>query len=367
MIDIKENGVIIATKQDIITNKLHAILEKVPIRVLHTVKNVDNLIPLIKQNRPDIILLDVMFLEENEQLLTDIVIIFNIPLIILSSGSVHHTARTVSAITNGASDFILYDKIDNLYYQEEIINKISHVASSLQENQIKQRIIKQKKTDHIELKQPIVWHTTLPKTKQITPQTTKYNFSYIVAIGTSTGGPKALQTVLSSLPKNFPAPIVIVQHMPSGFTKSLADRLNNLCNIEVKEATDGEQLKPGTAYIAPGNYHMTVTNQLSISTFVGEERGGHRPSVNTLFESVAELSGLNKIAIILTGMGKDGAVGVRKIKEQDERAVVIVESEETAIINGMPKAALQTGYVTEVVRLERIGERIIHYILKRGN
>ena len=360
MIDIKERGVVIATKMDVITNKLEALLAQVPIRVDKTVTTKQEIVPILKKYRPNAILLDVTFIEENDPLITEIVMILNIPLIILSSGSVHHTARTVNAITHGASDFILYDNMDTPYYQEEIINKILHVVSSQKVSNKDTKISREEKNAKDGIN-----HSFIRSKKK--PFPTNIGFKSIVAIGTSTGGPKALQTVLSSLPKNFPAPIVIVQHMPSGFTKSLADRLNNICQIRVKEATDGEKLIPGTAYIAPGNYHMIVNQHYSISTFIGEERGGHRPSVNTLFESIAELTNVNKVAVILTGMGKDGAQGVKKMKENDSNTVVIVESEETAIINGMPKATLHTGYVSEVVRLENIGERIIHYIMKRGN
>lgn len=359
MIDIKEIGVVIATTADLIADKLKAIVEPLPIIVKKVPHNKEQMIDQIKRTKPDVVLLDVALIEEDDEIITEIVMLLNIPLIILSSGTVHHTAKTVNAITNGASDFILYDNLDSPYYQDEVINKILHVAASLTVNGQKKSTIQLEKNR--EQKPP----RTMKRKKKASIGV-KLPFDSIVAIGTSTGGPKALQFVLSSLPKTFPAPIVIVQHMPSGFTKSLADRLDNICRIRVKEAVDGEKLKPATAYIAPGNYHMIVNRQYEITTFIGAERGGHRPSVNTLFESVAELEEVNKLAIILTGMGKDGAIGVRKMKEKDKDTIVIVESEETAVIHGMPKAAIQTGCVTEVVRLEHIGERIIHHIMKRG-
>src|SRR5699024_3450206 len=162
----------------------------------------------------------------------------------------------------------------------------------------------------------------------------------------------------------FPAPIVIVQHMPAGFTKSLAKRLDDICQISVKEATNNEKLQQGTAYIAPGDYHMIINESYETIIFTDDARDGHRPSVNLLFESLAKLRHINKIAVILTGMGKDGATGVMKMKKEDYQTVVIIESEETAIVHGMPSATLKTGYVTEVARLDEIGETIIKYTRK---
>lgn len=360
MSEIKEIDVMIIANSTLITNKLKQIIENSGINVTVLQIGENNLIPSLKEKKPDVVLVDVSFINKEEQLINEIVMILNIPLIILSSASVHDTAKTVYAITNGASDFILRDRLNIPYYQEEIVNKIFNVASSLTIKRKMKRHGLEKGTKQQDVKKTLRENVHNKKTS-------KKLFEQIIAIGTSTGGPKALQIVLSKLPKNFPAPIVIVQHMPSGFTKSLAERLNNLCQINVKEAVDGEQLKPGTAYIAPGNYHMAVNNNLEISIYRGRERDGHRPSVNILFESIAKLHDVRKVAVILTGMGKDGATGVKKMKESDEATIIIVESEETAIINGMPRATLETGYVTEVTRLENIGDTIVHYIMKRGN
>lgn len=361
MIVITDINIVIIANQTLNTNKLSRIIEQSGINISAVETDVQKLSLFIEQFKPNLILLDVTYINNDKNIIDEIVIEHNLPLIMLSSRSIHDTAKTVYAITNGASDFILYDQLNMPYYKKEVAKKIKNVFSSVSTKKKLKRSsdkpLAEKK--EVSLKQ---------KSKSAKKQNVKpRQFNKIVAIGTSTGGPKALQTVLGKIPKNFPAPIVIVQHMPSGFTKSLAERLDNICNIKVKEAIDGEALQPGTAYIAPGNYHMIVNESFETTVYKDRERDGHRPSVNILFESIAKLPDVSKVAVILTGMGKDGAIGVTAMKKEDQNTVVIVESEETAIIHGMPRATLKTGYVTEVIRLENIGESIIHYIMKRGN
>lgn len=348
------------------TNELKQLVEQMGLRVSVTKKALTNIPAYITDKEPKLILLDVAFVREKKFIIEQITYECNRPIIVLSSQSVHDTADTVYAITNGAQDFILCDQLIKVPYKKKVTKKIQnvlHITSSKSKRR-KARIAHHERLKANEkrrtLKDKPLKHDK--KLKEIKPE-----FNYIVAIGTSTGGPKALQAVLNKLPRNFPAPIVIVQHMPSGFTKSLAKRLDHVCNIHVKEAVDGERLRSATAYIAPGNYHMAINDQLEISVYKAKERDGHRPSVNILFESIAELTNLQKLILILTGMGKDGAKGIRKIKEHDEDAVILVESIETAIIHGMPRAVLETGYVSEELRLETIGDTIIQYIMKRGN
>src|SRR5699024_3939177 len=187
----------------------------------------------------------------------------------------------------------------------------------------------------------------------------------IVAIGTSTGGPRALETLVRNLPKDFAVPILIVQHMPATFTKSLAERLNRLNRMKVKEAIHEEVVEGGTIYIAPGNYHMEVKkkhHQLVIHIHQHKVPSTHRPSVDVVFNSVATLRGMNKIAVVLTGMGKDGAQGIRKMKQLDEHTIVIVESKETAVVDGMTTAAIETNYATEIVRIEEVSDVIKKYV-----
>lgn len=186
----------------------------------------------------------------------------------------------------------------------------------------------------------------------------------LILIGTSTGGPGALQKVLTKLPKDIGAPILIVQHMPSGFTASLANRLNSLSEIVVKEAEHGEVLQPGTAYIAPGGRQLRI--KVSGETLLAQlqepaERCIYCPSVDVLFESAASLDGYGKIAVIMTGMGSDGAKGLQLLKKTGS-IKVIAQSQESCIVFGMPKAAIATGLVDDIESVENIAEIILKYV-----
>lgn len=186
---------------------------------------------------------------------------------------------------------------------------------------------------------------------------TKDSLQKIVCIGTSTGGPRALYSVLPLLSGEIKAPVLIVQHMPKGFTKSLASRLNELSKIMVKEAEDGETLHNGTAYIAPGGFHLTALQHrggLVARLDKTPSINGHCPSVDNLFDSVSKLPQLyERIAVIMTGMGTDGTKGILNLKKCTQ-SIVIAESEETCVVFGMPKSAISTGMVDEVMPLHDI-------------
>ncbi|NOY52689.1 MAG: chemotaxis response regulator protein-glutamate methylesterase [Deltaproteobacteria bacterium] len=182
----------------------------------------------------------------------------------------------------------------------------------------------------------------------------------LVAIGASTGGPPALQSILSHLPGNFPVPIVVVQHMPASFTGLFAERLNAFCALEIKEAANGDRVRPGRALIAPGGRNMRFVKgkkgvRVQIDTPSPLDK--YIPSVDVLMQSSAELFHKKTLGILLTGMGDDGKIGMRAIKEQKGRT--IAESEETAVIFGMPAEAIREGVVDSVVALNQISESIL--------
>lgn len=190
-------------------------------------------------------------------------------------------------------------------------------------------------------------------------------FTDLVAIGTSTGGPKALKVVLEQIPGHFPAPIVIVQHMPANFTKSLAQRLNSLCAINVVEGEEGMVLSRGTAYVAPGGYHMavvpSVNGQYKISLTKQELRNGHRPSVDVLYESILPLTTLKRHAVLLTGMGNDGAKAMKQLYDSGVTST-IAESEETCVVYGMPRSAIEKDCVNYVLPLHAIGSKLVQVV-----
>jgi two-component system chemotaxis response regulator CheB len=184
----------------------------------------------------------------------------------------------------------------------------------------------------------------------------------IIAIGASTGGTEALRQVLMSLPAMMPG-IMIVQHMPAKFTKSFADRLNQVCRIRVKEAEDGDSVVPGQALIAPGNFHM-VMRRSGARYYVNIKSGPlvchQRPAVDVLFNSVAGYGGANVIGVILTGMGRDGAQGMLKMKEAG--AKTIAQDEKSCVVFGMPKEAIAGGGVDKIVPLEKISQSILDMV-----
>ncbi len=186
----------------------------------------------------------------------------------------------------------------------------------------------------------------------------------LVAIGTSTGGPQALQNVVTRLPGDLPCGVVVVQHMPMGFTKALAERLDSISAIAVKEAEDNDIIQPGHVYIAPGNYHMRVKQDGAVRKIALSQEppvGNHRPAVNVLFDSVAQFQ-QDLVSVIMTGMGCDGCEGMKKIKQQGGYS--IAQNEETSVVYGMPKAVVDAGLADEVRPLQEIAGAIVAAVKK---
>jgi len=180
----------------------------------------------------------------------------------------------------------------------------------------------------------------------------------IVVIGSSTGGPIALEAILPKLKSGFACPILIAQHLLPKFTQTLSKRLKKMCNIDVVEAVDGERIKPGVAYIAPGNTNMTVITDENGQPFlsVTENLESLSPSIDKLMESSAQVFGAKTIGVILTGMGKDGLEGARKIKEKG--GVILVQDQASSAVFGMGKEVIENGLADEIVPLEKISDRI---------
>lgn len=179
----------------------------------------------------------------------------------------------------------------------------------------------------------------------------------LVAIGTSTGGPVALQRVLTQLPVNFPAPIVLIQHMPAAFTKAFAERLDKLCRISVKEAEDGDLLRPGLALLAPGGKQMMVDARGMVKILPGDERLNYKPCVDITFGSVAKSYGDKVLAVVLTGMGADGREGARLLKQGGSQ--VWAQDEASCVIYGMPMAIVKANLADAIYPLDDIGRHIV--------
>ncbi len=184
--------------------------------------------------------------------------------------------------------------------------------------------------------------------------------SKVVALGISTGGPNALEYMLSQLPGDFPAAILVVQHMPAGFTETFARRLNEACNVEVKEAQSGDLIAAGRVLVCPGDRHMQVRRMPLGDVVVlsdGPKVSGHRPSVDVLFRSVAQEFGADAVGLLMTGMGEDGAEGLGVMKAAG--ALTIAQDEASSVVFGMPRAAIERGYANRVVSLEALSNTLI--------
>ncbi|MFJ3076688.1 chemotaxis response regulator protein-glutamate methylesterase [Pseudomonas sp. NPDC087029] len=179
----------------------------------------------------------------------------------------------------------------------------------------------------------------------------------LVAIGTSTGGPVALQRVLTQLPANFPAPIVLIQHMPAAFTKAFAERLDKLCRINVKEAEDGDVLRPGLALLAPGGKQMMIDGRGTVKILPGDERLNYKPCVDITFGSAAKSYGDKVLSVVLTGMGADGREGARLLKQGG--STVWAQDEASCVIYGMPMAIVKANLADAVYSLDEIGKHLV--------
>ncbi|KDD69522.1 two-component system chemotaxis response regulator CheB [Pseudomonas sp. BT76 TE3572] len=201
---------------------------------------------------------------------------------------------------------------------------------------------------------PIPARTYAPASSSPAPKRKAYK---LVAIGTSTGGPVALQRVLTQLPANFPAPIVLIQHMPAAFTKAFAERLDKLCRISVKEAEDGDILRPGLALLAPGGKQMMIDGRGAVKILPGDERLNYKPCVDITFGSAAKSYGDKVLAVVLTGMGADGREGARLLKQGG--SAIWAQDEASCVIYGMPMAIVKAELADAVYSLDDIGKHLV--------
>lgn len=334
--------------------------------IVGTARNGKDAIEKIKKLMPDVVTMDIeMPVINGIDALKIIMKVSPVPVVMLSSTTTEGAENTFLAIQNGAVDFIAKPSgtisLDLERIKDEIIEKVLAASKAnikgLSNIQDGRNLFpsRSRNSSKIELDS-----FNIQNSSAIWEKSTKK----IVCIGTSTGGPRALQAVLSRLPASIEAPILIVQHMPAGFTKSLASRLNSLSKLFVKEAVDGELLMNGTAYIAPGGFNLKlkkIGDHLAVELDQSEVRNGLRPSVDLMFESVSKVPGYAKIAVIMTGMGTDGMLGLIQL-HQSGKIKAIAESEETSIVFGMPKAAISTHLVDEVQNVDDIAETILKYV-----
>ncbi len=344
--------VLIVDDSAFMRNTLSGMISADPgISVVGTARNGLEAVEKVSALKPDVVTMDVeMPVMNGIEALKHIMARHPVPVLMVSSLTTEDAKVTLDALDLGAVDFVsknLSDLSINIVKIKGIlIEKIKAVA----------------RNGRVSGRRPPV-----PSKPLVMPRRgieTVHRKIGVVAIGTSTGGPRALQHILGRIPKDFPVPILIAQHMPAAFTGPFAERLNQLSAIEVKEAEHGEPVRKGVAFIAPGIGHMGVTRRKLTETLItiSEDNGTYiyKPSVDMLMLSVVEYYSGQVLGVILTGLGSDGSKGMKEIKNKG--GMTIAESRETCVVYGMPRAVVEAGIADKIAPLDEIAGEIINSV-----
>jgi two-component system chemotaxis response regulator CheB len=310
----------------------------------------------IRQEIPDVILLDIeMPRMDGLTFMRKIMAQRPIPVVICSSLTEEGSETTIKALEAGAVDVVSKPRVNTAEFLQESRMRICDVLRAAAHSRLSSRgravvpvRVEARHTADVILPAVSPGRATTPLTDPI------------VCIGASTGGTEALRDILVTLPAATPG-IVIVQHMPEKFTAAFARRLDSLCAMSIKEAAEGDAVLPGTVLIAPGNHHLLLERagrQYRVAVKDGPPVSRHRPSVDVLFRSAAQAAGSNAVGVILTGMGDDGARGLLEMKAAGART--IAQDEDSCIVFGMPKEAIQRGAADKVLPLDRIAAEMVH-------
>lgn len=353
--------VLVIDDSPFVRQSISIMLSETPhIEVMASVHGGLEAIKFLEKENPDVITLDIEMPEMNGfTFLAWLMKNHPLPVLVISSRS--DNQNVFKALELGALEFIpkpgAAATLDLLNLKDELIRKIE-IISKVPKNTIqKQASIYTLPPQEISVKER-------PRPMKGSPETIRRSQQKggisIVVIGASTGGPSALQLVISSLPADLNIPFLVVQHMPPNFTRSFAQRLDTLSKLRVKEAEEGDLIQGGWIYIAPGGNHVTVIsdpegNRLSLSQKESGER--YVPSIDKTMVSAAAIYGKGVLGIILTGMGNDGAEGIKKIKEAG--GITFAESEETAVVYGMPRVPVQMGLIDKIVPINHVADELI--------
>ncbi len=337
------------------------------IDVVATARDGEEGLELIRKHDPDVVTLDIeMPRMDGLTALRHIMMEMPRPVLMVSSLTNEGAEATLKALDLGAVDFIPKQlskvSLDIIKIEANLISKVKIVAS-------RRLMHSRSRAGGIAATRPAAAPSPAgrpeprPCGRPASPVATAGGAPKrdVVVIGVSTGGPPAVQKVLSALPANFPASIVIAQHMPAAFTGPFAKRLDGLCQISVKEAEPGDRLKSGCAFIAPGGKHLQLKQMVSrVDLEISTEPASalYKPSANVLIGSAAEAVGRRALGVILTGMGNDGMEGVRALKQKGGRA--LAQSDATCVVYGMPKAIVDAGLSDEIVDIDDMAQAIMN-------
>jgi two-component system, chemotaxis family, protein-glutamate methylesterase/glutaminase len=330
------------------------------IDVVATARDGEEGLELIRKHDPDVVTLDIeMPRMDGLTCLRHIMMEMPRPVLMVSSLTSEGAEATLKALDLGAVDFIPKQlskvSLDIVKIEANLISKVKIVAS--------RKLIHSRPRPA--LRAPLA--TGVPSTAAQAPSTPRPAVTPsgspkrdVVVIGVSTGGPPAVQKVLTALPANFPACIIIAQHMPAAFTGPFAKRLDGLCQVNVKEAEPGDRLKPGSVFIAPGGKHLMLKQLVSrVDLEITPEPASalYKPSANVLIGSAADAVGRRALGVILTGMGNDGMEGIRALKQKGGRA--LAQSDATCVVYGMPKAIVDAGLSDEIIDIDDMAQAIM--------
>jgi two-component system chemotaxis response regulator CheB len=345
---------------------LSMMLESDPmVKVVGTASNGEDGLETIRRLKPDLVTMDVeMPRMDGLTALRHIMESDPVPVMMVSSITTDGAQATLEALELGAVDFIpkqmSYVSLDIVKIKEDLLAKIKNIVA-------RKHILMARAREKSRFNKAASGGIALPKpatnyTRVSAMPRRKNHKIDLIAIGSSTGGPPALHTVIGQLPANLPVGVVIAQHMPPMFTKTLAERLNGLSPLTVREAVDGEAIEPGTVLISPGGKHLLVRRyggRARVSVSSEPANTLYKPCVDVLFDSVAEACGATTLAVVLTGMGNNGVHGARHIK--DKGGVVIAQNEATCVVYGMPRAIVDAHLANDVLPIESIASEITAY------
>jgi two-component system chemotaxis response regulator CheB len=324
---------------------------------------------MIRAMNPDVITLDVeMPRMDGLDFLEKLMRLRPMPVVMVSTLTERGAETTLRALELGAIDFVAKPRIGVAQGLQEIATEIADKLRVAAGARIARRPVARAEPPSTAPRVPGAGPVAGPPplVKPVPVAFSRSSTEKIVAIGSSTGGTEALREVLTGLPADCPA-VMITQHMPPGFTRNFADRLNTLCRMHVKEAEHGERVLPGHVYVAPGGHHLAVQRSGAnyvVSVDDGPPVNRHRPSVEVLFRSIAQHVGRNAIGVMLTGMGRDGADAMLTMREAG--AYNIAQDEASCVVYGMPREAVAVGAVHEILPLQRISAQLLAQLRSAG-